>query len=65
MRGALPVQLTDRKHAQIFSEIKGVFDTYLKAALDQIEGSNNRVRDTAREDTTHHTLAVVREVVNV
>lgn len=37
----------------------------LKAALDQIEGSNNRVSDTAREDTTHHALAVVREVVNV
>ena len=39
--------------------------TYLSAALDDIEGANEGVRDTAGEDTSDHALAVVRHIVDV
>ena len=37
----------------------------LFAALDNIEGHDNSVRDSAGEDSADHALRVVRHIVNV
>jgi len=39
--------------------------TYLFAALDDIEGANCCVSETASENTSHHAFSVVVEVVDV
>jgi hypothetical protein len=38
---------------------------YLLSALDDIERTHCHVSETARQDTTNHTLAIIAHIVNV
>ena len=39
--------------------------SYLLSALDDIKGTHDHVSETARQDTTNHTLAIIAHIVNV
>lgn len=40
------------------------YGTYLLSALNDIEGANKGVGDTAGEDTSNHAFLVVSQIVN-